>query len=566
LSSGIDNRLYYSGELILWQSGGSHIHAEIVVYFCKYGKMVKKEVLLYFLLFLVFCGCIDNKSNDRILHTDISPDYLDQYRPQIHYSRDTGWLSDPNGLFFLEGKWHLLFQGFSNREGGSEGTNWDHSTSMDLLHWENQPTVLTGRNQISYYSGCAVVDKNNLSDLGSHGQVPVLAFYTTHYMNKHPETPNRNKISIAHSLDNGITWSYGDKHVIENEEFPHERDPSVFWHKESKKWIMATAGSDKIRFYSSENLIDWVFESAALPYPSWECPDLTTIKVEETGEEKILLITSTNGGVTNSTHGTCYHVGTFDGHTFYPEDTSSKRHWLDWGSDFYAGITYSNAPDGRILFQSWFGWPCQWNTLLSRTTKFSGTMNLTRELTLHEDEKYEYYICSNPIQEYKKLRMDSTLLDNLIITDRYMLKQDIGSHDPLEFILEIKLTDESIFGIRLKNDFGEDYIFKYDDWHKHFVSDRTKAGTVPGHYSKSYNNMARMPYEVNEHQVKLHIFFDVSTFEVFIDNGREAFSEHIYPREPFSALELFVFSGKTEVTSLKMYELKSIWENPVASY
>ena len=153
-----------------------------------------------------------------------------------------------------------------------------------------------------------------------------------------------------------------------------------------------------------------------MPYPSWECPDLSNIKVEETGEEKVLLITSTNGGAVNSSHGTCYHVGTFDGHVFHKEDTTSTKHWMDWGSDFYAGITYSNAPDDRVLFQSWFGWPCQINKVLSRTTKFSGTMNLIRELTLHMDNEKNYYLKSNPIDEYKSLRKDSTIINHLSIS------------------------------------------------------------------------------------------------------------------------------------------------------
>lgn len=523
--------------------------------------MTKTNVTLAVLVLISFCACVKQNRIEQNPYANIDPDYLDPYRPQIHYSRDTGWLSDPNGLFYLEGQWHLMFQGFSNREGMYDGTNWDHAVSNDLLHWNNQPTALLAGNQISYYSGCAVVDTGNVSGFSQNGETPVLAFYTTHFMSKHPESPNQNIISIAHSLDNGLTWFYGDRHVIENPTFPHERDPSVFWDSGSNKWIMATAGTGNIRFYSSRDLLEWKFESKALPYPSWECPDLSIMKVEETGEEKVLLITSTNGGVTNSTHGTCYHVGAFDGNTFHPTDTSGKKRWLDWGSDFYAGITYSNTLDDRILFQSWFGWPCQWNKQLSRTTKFSGAMNLTRKLTLHVDEDNEYYVRSNPIREYKDLRSDSTFIDDITIFDRYTIKEDIGSHDPIEILLEMNLKDGSIFGIRLKNDFGEDYIFQYDDWHKQFISDRTNTGTVPGHYSGDYNKMARMPYEIKDHQLKLHLFFDVSTFEVFIDGGREAFSGHIYPREPFTTLELFSSGGHAEIKSYKMYELKSIWES-----
>lgn len=480
----------------------------------------------------------------------INPQYLDPYRPQIHYSRDTGWLSDPNGLYYLDGEWHLMFQGFSNRPGMYQGTNWDHAVSNDLLHWKHLPTVLKGGNNISYYSGCAVVDQGK-----------VTAFYTTHFENGYPGTPNQNKISVAQSLDNGKTWEYGSKHVIYNPKLPGERDPSVFWHATSGKWIMATAGTGHIRFYSSVNLEEWKFESMALPYPSWECPNLTTIKVEETGEQKVLLITSTNGGVPNSSHGTSYHIGTFDGHTFLPDDTTTTQHWMDWGSDFYAGITYANAPGGRVLFQSWFGWPCQWNTNLARTQKFAGSMNLIRELSLHVDEKNHYYLCSNPISEYVKLRTDSTVSSDISLSGRKIIRNNIGSHEPLEISMEAAITHGSVFGIRLKNNFGEDYTFDYDDWKKQFTGDRTNAGTVPGHYTGSYNRLSQMPYVVNEGRIKLRIFWDVSTFEVFVDDGRESFSQLFYPREPFNTIELYSQSGETLVRKLSVYQLKSIWGN-----
>lgn len=514
-------------------------------------KKICFRITILLSVFACLCSCMQEKSPSEANQTSIHPDYLDPYRPQIHYSRDTGWLSDPNGLYYLEDEWHLMFQGFSNREGRYAGTNWDHAVSKDLLHWKHLPTVLPGENQVSYYSGCAVVD-----------QGVVWAFYTTHYMGKHPSTPNRNKISIARSEDNGKTWSYGDHHPIANPEFPHERDPSVFWHEESKRWVMATAGTGHIRFYSSENLSDWTFESEALPYPSWECPDLASIKVEETGEEKTLLITSTNGGVANSSHGTCYHVGTFDGHEFHPEDTTATKHWLDWGSDFYAGISYSSAPDKQVLFQSWFGWPCQINKALSRTTKFSGTMNLIRELTLHVDNTGAYYLKSNPIDSYKKLRNDSSTIRNLSISDRKTVRQNIGSHEPLEILLEAGISEGAVFGLRLKNDFGEDYLFQYDDWHGQFIGDRSNSGTVPGHLSGTYNSMARMPYQARDNQLKLRIYWDVSTFEVFVDDGREAFSQLLYPREPFSALEFYSFGGETTIKSLVIYDLNSIWKNP----
>jgi sucrose-6-phosphate hydrolase SacC (GH32 family) len=129
----------------------------------------------------------------------------------------------------------------------------------------------------------------------------------------------------------------------------------------------------------------------------------------------------------------------------------------------------------------------------------------------------------------------------------------------MEIVLAASITEGSTFGIRLKNEFGEDYLFQYDDWQKQFIGDRTKAGTVPGHYTKSYNTMSRMPYRTKNHQLKLRIYWDVSTFEVFIDEGREAFSQLIYPREPFNTVEFYASSGHTRLDYLKIYSLRSIW-------
>jgi fructan beta-fructosidase len=186
-------------------------------------------------------------------------------------------------------------------------------------------------------------------------------------------------------------------------------------------------------------------------------------------------------------------------------------------------------------------------------------MNLIRELTLHVDDEGNYYLKSNPIDEYKELREDSTIINNLYISGRKNILENIGSHEPLEIVLNASITEGAVFGIRLKNEFGEDYLFQYDDWQKQFIGDRTNSGTVPGHYTNSYNKMSRMPYKANNNQLKLRIYWDVSTFEVFVDDGKETFSQLFYPREPFSTLELYSHGEDTEIESLKIYELQSIW-------
>ena len=104
-----------------------------------------------------------------------------------------------------------------------------------------------------------MVDHNNSSGFGKDGKVPVVAIYTQHDQ----EGADKGKIDfqtqgIAYSLDEGYTWTkYESNPVLKNPGIRDFRDPKVFWHEESKKWVMTLAVLDRIHFYSSANLIVW---------------------------------------------------------------------------------------------------------------------------------------------------------------------------------------------------------------------------------------------------------------------------------------------------------------------
>ncbi len=68
--------------------------------------------------------------------------------PQFHFSLsrfdDVLAINDPNGVQWLDGRWHYFFQlsiggGWAHR---AKTTDWGHATSADLLHWTMQPPAL----------------------------------------------------------------------------------------------------------------------------------------------------------------------------------------------------------------------------------------------------------------------------------------------------------------------------------------------------------------------------------------------------------------------------------------
>lgn len=110
--------------------------------------------------------------------------YTERYRPQFHFSPEKNWMNDPNGLLYDDGVYHLYFQ--YNPGGNTWGAmSWGHASSEDLLHWTEQPIALEARgfpDNITemFFSGTAIVDKNNTSGFGHEGEAPWIAMYTSY--------------------------------------------------------------------------------------------------------------------------------------------------------------------------------------------------------------------------------------------------------------------------------------------------------------------------------------------------------------------------------------------------
>jgi len=164
------------------------------------------------------------------------PLYQESLRPQFHFTarywddyrlhppnHEEGWLNDINGLVRFDGTYHLFAQRWWSA--------WLHATSDDLVHWkERRPAFGKGGKFGGTQSGGGVVDIKNTSGLGDGKTPPMLAFWSS--------TDNLNQC-ISYSLDRGMTWSKYEKNPVLAHGF---RDPKVFWHEPTSKWIMILYG------------------------------------------------------------------------------------------------------------------------------------------------------------------------------------------------------------------------------------------------------------------------------------------------------------------------------------
>ncbi|MEX0609518.1 MAG: glycoside hydrolase family 32 protein, partial [Balneolaceae bacterium] len=353
-----------------------------------------KALLTCGLLFIVSCD-----GNEVILSENNSEaeseNYKENYRPQFHFTPENNWMNDPNGLVYYDGEYHLFYQynPFGNQWGHM---SWGHAVSEDLVHWEHLPVALKEENNIMIFSGSAVIDHKNSSGLGTLNNPPMVAIYTGNHTDKRLQDQR-----IAYSLDKGRTWAKFEGNPVIDENMGVFRDPKVMWYEPRQKWIQSVAAGDRIKIYSSDNLIDWDFESDFGPNVTatngvWECPDLFYIKTED-GDGKWVMIVSHGGGINDGPNGgssTQYYIGDFDGHSFTPEHQNIL--WLDFGIDNYAGITWSNIPeeDGRRIHIGWMG---NWYYASSIPEYgWRGSMTFPREVTLQKSSN-RYFLAFNPV-------------------------------------------------------------------------------------------------------------------------------------------------------------------------
>jgi len=299
-------------------------------------------------LFIISIGCFvitGCRQNPPKTGTPPEDYYTEQYRPQYHFSPDSGWMNDPNGMVFHEGEYHLFYQYYPNGIVW-DTMHWGHTVSPDMVQWEHLPIALYPDTLGVIFSGSAVVDAENTSGLGEDGEPPMVAIFS--YNNLERERASRidkQYQGIAYSNDNGRTWiKYAGNPVLENPGIRDFRDPKVMWHEPTEKWIMTLAVQDHINFYSSPNLIDWTKQSEfgrdiGGHGGVWECPDLFKMPIEGTNESKWILLVSVNPGGPNSGSATQYFIGDFDGTTFilndeFAENLGSEPAFVPEGSIF----------------------------------------------------------------------------------------------------------------------------------------------------------------------------------------------------------------------------------------
>lgn len=418
-------------------------------------------------------------------------------RPLIHFTADTGWTNDPNGLIYANGVYHFYFQ-YNPFNIVWNNMTWGHATSKDLLHWRQEDSVMFPDESGTMFSGCAIANDRKLPGYSEDA----LVFCYTAAGGSNPWSEGKTFVQkMAYSLDGGKTL-IKEKEACLPTLFEENRDPKIYWHEPTKGYVMALfLRGNEYGIFRSEDLKTWVQTDQFMIEEAWECPDLLLLTSSE-GETCWFFWTSDG----------FYLAGEFDGYHF---KAKGERHHAYVGSLPYAAQTYVGTPGRTVMIP--------WLRLENDGRMFTGSYGIPVELS-----------CKKTPEGFRMLQMPVRELFEQAKAPKSGLAEEGGR-------ISYQQTGERralVFEMTTEKGYDKHYVFTINGSKVEYVPESGKLMVDDGKYQAGI-----------EHE-KFLLLVDDRILEIFFDDGIQmgAF--------PLKETAIKFETSKEGVASYRIYEVK----------
>ena len=396
-----------------------------------------------------------------------------------------------------------------------------HARSKDLVQWEHLPVALAPEgpeDKDGCFSGSAVVDGDTLA-----------LIYTGHKFHGDPADENNlYQVQCLATSRDGIHFERQGMVIDTPPGMHHFRDPKVW--REGESWYMVVGARvddvGQVRLYRSDDLRHWqdagilAQAEAGMGY-MWECPDFF-----ELDGKRVLMFSpqgmAADGFARRNLFQSGYLLGDWQpGQPFVREEAFVE---LDSGHDFYAPQSFL-TPDGRRIV---IGWLDMWESPLpEQQDGWAGMLSLPRELSLGADNR----LLMRPAKEVEGLRRDwfpwpvSSLKNQQLTMVEHCETMEVNLHWDMA------------------NSCAEQYGLSFGEGLKVYVDNQMQRLVLERRYPQyGLCGTRSVPLPAGS-ALKLRLFFDSSSVEVFVNDGEACLSSRIYPDAKRRELALFSWSG-----------------------
>ncbi|WP_320153756.1 glycoside hydrolase family 32 protein [uncultured Tolumonas sp.] len=475
------------------------------------------------------------------------------YRPAIHITPAKHWMNDPQRPILIDGVWHYYYLYNADYPTGN-GTEWYHSTSVDLVHWQDHGVAIdkykNGLGDIE--TGSAVIDSKNTAGFGAGSVIAVLT--------QQHEGVQRQSLFV--STDGGYRFKPYDRNPVMDNPGVHDwRDPKIIWDDTRNEWLMVLAEGNKIGFYTSPDLKQWTYRSGfeRNDLGLLECPDLFRMAIDgDPKNTRWVLATGANGANTGMTTGTVYWTGNWDGQRFTADE--DKPRWLDAGADFYAMVTWEDprlSETKRLASRYAIGWLNNWAyaTKLPTNGWHGGANSIVRRIELRSVDGQPVLV-SQPVDSLNTLEGNTEIRSQIRVTDIVKTILPQPKSDAYRLRIELNAASEANeVRFRLKGKDGHFGIVGYNfrDGTVFVMRDKDAiADSMP----EVYREVRKAPAPARNGVVTLDIIVDTTSIEVFVNNGEVVLSNLVFGASGANELSVESFGGATELRSFQLSPIK----------
>lgn len=515
-------------------------------------KLVCSAIILSVLQTPAFCE--KHRAALKSAHSELSVVNVNKsnWYPLYHLASPAFVMKQPTAFSAFGENFHLFFQqNYKNKDG--EYFVWGHATSPDLVNWKHTNTAIAPSEDYDAKGilGGSAIEDDGLLYLIYTGKATI----TEEAGEKIYETQNlamsKDGINFGKSANNSIIKSELNDTIHQFSETSF-RNPYV-WKLEDDYYALVgtqykNTKDGAVILFKSKDLRNWKYVNVTAignkgeMGTMWEAPSL--IKM---GENNVLSISAQGIKPHEKLFLNKYQSGAFIGKLDYKSGNFAQQGafmLFDYGFDFYAPQFIKTA-DNRIVFIAWLG--MDGTPMYESNEHWAGMMTLPRELKI-VDGKIKTY----PIKELETLREQPISIENQIIEDLKELKDINGETYEIELVANV--ANSKSFEIQLRASENEKTSVIYDTENKVLKLNRDKSGTTK---SGGVTGEREVKLELPENLLKLRIYVDKSSIEVFANDGEIAMSSRIYPSKESTAIK-FVSDGETTIEKLNFYKLKNI--------
>ncbi len=232
--------------------------------------------------------------------------------------------------------------------------------------------------------------------------------------------------------------------------------------------------------------------------------------------------------------------------------------WFDYGKDYYAAVSWSDIPksDGRRL---WIGWMNNWQYGGDEpTSPWRSAMSIPRQVGLRSTAE-GIRLVQKPVCEVEQLRdRHFTFKGGDIAAANAWLAQSKITGQQLELVVELARNTEGVQGVKVLKGAGEETVIGVDRSRGQVFVDRTQSGNV--NFNQQFSGVQVAPLPSIADKVKLHIFVDADSVEVFVNDGERVFTDLVFPSAESRGVEFFQSGSGARISSVQAWTLKSVWK------